>query len=78
MEDLPSDWFFVDNISLKLEMNYHMNLVAKKINNQHFVSQSKTNYFDPEFRDKLMDVKIINKINYLHYLSDEIIHNGMF
>jgi hypothetical protein len=80
MEDLPSEWVFVDEIRSFLEQNYHMNLFAKKVGDQYhyFVSNKKPNYFDPQFADKLNNVIMITKDDYSPYKYDEMIYDGMF
>jgi hypothetical protein len=80
MQDLPCDWVFVDQIRREITYNYHLNLFAKKIDNQYhyLVSSSKPNYFDPQFTDKLSNIVTITKDNYSPYKNDEVIYDGMY
>ena len=83
MEDLPSDWVFVDEIRLRVGMNTCSNLFAKKVSDKYhyFVSTyylGVPDYFDPQFADKLNDIIIITKNDYSPYQFDEIIYDSMY
>lgn len=80
MEDLPSDWVFVDEIRKDITFNNHRNLFAKRTGDQYhyFISFSKPNYFDPHFIDKLNDVIVITKDDYSPYRYDGIIYDNMY
>ncbi len=80
IEDLPSDWVYIDEIRAFLAQNYNKKLFAKKANDQYhyFVSCSKPNYFDLDFADQINDIVIITKNDYSAYKFDEMIYDGMF
>src|SRR5260221_227501 len=73
MEDLPDRWVFIDSIREQIEMNRHQYLFAKMIRDKYyyFVSWTKPNYCDPDFIDKLSDIKIVTKDDFSMYRDDE-------
>jgi hypothetical protein len=80
VEDLPSEWVYVDELRHIITQNYHQNLFAKKVNTHYhyLISSNKPNYYDPKFIEKLDQIKIITKEDYSQYQLDDIVYNGMY
>jgi hypothetical protein len=70
--DLPSEYVFLDECSFGLELNAHMMVFVKKIENRYYYAVGYGDYFMPNFEKKIKKTKWENIKDQNPYSSHDI------